>query len=162
MSKTTLDLSTLPDIADGAHTVKVKAKADGYIDSEFSNEVSYTKAPAGYEVTLNLRNTTSYYAHVTVKVDGVLKVKWDIDSTQTSLGSVTDGYGNKLSVPVTLHGSTISLSGSMGSAIKVEQNIDSDYFSSHIYEDADFFNPVYTVKNNGTITITNINYNPNA
>ena len=42
---TTLDLSTLSDIADGTHTVKVKAKANGYIDSEFSNEVSYTKAP---------------------------------------------------------------------------------------------------------------------
>lgn len=51
MSKTTLDLSTLSDISDGAHTVKVKAKADGYRDSEFSNEVSYTKAPAGYKVT---------------------------------------------------------------------------------------------------------------
>lgn len=48
---TTVDLSTLSDIADGTHTVKVKAKADGYIDSEFSNEVSYTKAPAGYKVT---------------------------------------------------------------------------------------------------------------
>ena len=43
---TTLDLSTLSDIVDGAHTVKVKAKADRYIDSEFSNEVSYTKTPA--------------------------------------------------------------------------------------------------------------------
>ena len=52
MSKTTLDLSTLSDIADGAHTVKVKAKADGYRDSEFSNEVSYTKAPAGYKLTI--------------------------------------------------------------------------------------------------------------
>ena len=51
MSKTTLDLSTLSDITDGAHTVKVKAKASGYNDSEFSNEVSYTKAPAGYKVT---------------------------------------------------------------------------------------------------------------
>ena len=46
MSKTTLDLSTLSDISDGTHTVKVKAKADGYYDSEFSNEVSYTKAPS--------------------------------------------------------------------------------------------------------------------
>ena len=59
MSKTTLDLSTLSDIADGAPTVKVKAKADGYRDSEFSNEVSYTKAPmAKYKVTF----TGSYYA----------------------------------------------------------------------------------------------------
>lgn len=51
MSKTTLDLSTLSDITDGTHTVKVKAKANGYRDSEFSNEVSYTKTPAGYKVT---------------------------------------------------------------------------------------------------------------
>lgn len=42
MSKTTIDLSTL-DLTDGTHTVKVKAKTDGYRDSEFSNEVSYTK-----------------------------------------------------------------------------------------------------------------------
>lgn len=48
MSKTTLDLSTLSDITDGTHTVKVKAKANGYRDSEFSNEVSYTKAPSVY------------------------------------------------------------------------------------------------------------------
>ena len=52
MSKTTLDLSTLSDISDGTHTVKVKAKASGYNDSEFSNEVSYTKAPAGYKLTI--------------------------------------------------------------------------------------------------------------
>ena len=51
MSKTTLDLSTLSDISDGTHTVKVKAKASGYNDSEFSNEVSYTKAPAGQRIT---------------------------------------------------------------------------------------------------------------
>lgn len=48
MSKTTLDLSTLSDISDGIHTVKVKAKANGYRDSEFSNEVNYTKAPTLY------------------------------------------------------------------------------------------------------------------
>lgn len=48
MTQTTLDLSTLSDITDGAHTVKVKAKANGYRDSEFSNEVSYTKAPTLY------------------------------------------------------------------------------------------------------------------
>ena len=52
---TTVDLSTLTDIADGAHTIKVKAKANGYIDSEFSNEVSYTKtsAPQIYTVTIS-------------------------------------------------------------------------------------------------------------
>lgn len=53
MSKTTLDLSTLSDISDGTHTVKVKAKASGYNDSEFSNEVSYTKTPAGHSITFD-------------------------------------------------------------------------------------------------------------
>ena len=55
MNKTTLDLSTLSDIPDGTHIVKVKAKADGYRDSEFSNEVSYTKtsAPPVYTVTIS-------------------------------------------------------------------------------------------------------------
>ena len=54
MSNTTLDLSTLSDIADGAHTVKVKAKASGYNDSEFSNEVSYLKEPSGYTGHLSI------------------------------------------------------------------------------------------------------------
>ena len=55
MSKTTFDLSALSDIADGTHTVKVKAKANGYRDSEFSNEVSYTKSsvPPVYTVTFS-------------------------------------------------------------------------------------------------------------
>ena len=59
MSKTTLDLSTLSDIADGTHTVKVKAKADGYRDSEFSNEVSYTKA-SGYSGTVTCTTGSEY------------------------------------------------------------------------------------------------------
>lgn len=49
---TTVDLSTLSDISDGTHTVKVKAKANGYRDSEFSNEVSYTKAATFTQVYL--------------------------------------------------------------------------------------------------------------
>lgn len=59
MSKTTLDLSTLSDISDGTHTVKVKAKADGYRDSEFSNEVSYTKAPAATFTQVYLTRSSS-------------------------------------------------------------------------------------------------------
>lgn len=67
---TTVDLSTLSDITDGAHTVKVKAKADGYIDSEFSNEVSYTKVPQyvlngkyefNYKPTIDPNADVKYY-----------------------------------------------------------------------------------------------------
>ena len=72
MSKTTLDLSTLSDIADGAHAVKVKAKASGYNDSEFSNEVSYTKAPATYsgKFTTNTSSASSLGATVIVTYNG--------------------------------------------------------------------------------------------
>ena len=71
---TTFDLSTLSDIADGAHTVKVKAKADGYRDSEFSNEVSYTKAPAGQRITtLSIDDQASWKDawDIYIKFDGV-------------------------------------------------------------------------------------------
>ena len=64
MTQTTFDLSTLSDITDGAHTVKVKAKADGYNDSEFSNEVSYTKAPTLYSGQIGgtvYENTVNIY-----------------------------------------------------------------------------------------------------
>ena len=57
MTQTTFDLSTLSDKTDGTHTVKVKAKADVYRDSEFSNEVSYTKAPAIQTFTGTITNT---------------------------------------------------------------------------------------------------------
>ena len=78
MSKTTLDLSTLFDITDGAHTVKVKAKADGYRDSEFSNEVSYTKAPVGYS------------GNVTKTGDGIVYYEINKD-TITTYQNLTQG-----------------------------------------------------------------------
>ena len=81
MSKTTLDLSTLSDIADGAHTVKVKAKADGYIDSEFSNEVSYTKAPVIQTFTGTIKNTGTNAA--TYQIDNGPSVRIQTGSTVT-------------------------------------------------------------------------------
>ena len=79
---TTVDLSTLSDIADGAHTVKVKAKADGYRDSEFSNEVSYTKAaPQGYYITFaNIAYDETISEHVFIQING--EGDWiDLDNT---------------------------------------------------------------------------------
>lgn len=51
------DLATL-DLADGAHTIKVKAKANGSMDSEFSHEIEYTKV-RGFTLTLNVSYGTS-------------------------------------------------------------------------------------------------------
>ena len=82
MSKTTFDLSALSDIADGAHIVKVKAKANGYIDSEFSNEVSYTKAASqGYYITFaNIAYDETISEHVFIQING--EGDWiDLDNT---------------------------------------------------------------------------------
>jgi hypothetical protein len=78
MSKTTLDLSTLSDITDGTHTVKVKAKADGYRDSEFSNEVNYTKAPSSYTGTISNIGEDAAYA-----IDNGTEVEIKASSTVT-------------------------------------------------------------------------------
>ena len=85
-NKTTLDLSTLSDIADGTHTVKVKAKADGYIDSEFSNEVSYTKAPSGYQITLYAMGHVwkNQYGAPRLKLDAAPTSADDYDYTMTT------------------------------------------------------------------------------
>lgn len=87
---TTVDLSTLSDIADGSHTVKVKAKANGYIDSEFSNEVSYTKAASqGYYITFaNIAYDETISEHVFILING--EGDWiDLDN----LGSLEE-YNN--------------------------------------------------------------------
>ena len=82
---TTVDLSTLSDITDGTHTVKVKAKADGYRDSEFSNEVSYTKAPASYAITFG-----TVTGERTFKYNGSnYNIKFD-DGSYLRLGSSSD------------------------------------------------------------------------
>lgn len=81
MSKTTLDLSTL-DLTDGTHTVKVKAKADGYKDSEFSNEVSYTKS-SGFTITFDQNfSSAATYNPTFVKVNTPPSSDYDI-SIQT-------------------------------------------------------------------------------
>ena len=80
MSKTTLDLSTLSDITDGTHTVKVKAKADGFRDSEFSNEVSYTKS-SGFTITFdqNFSRAATYNpTYVKVNVPPSTNIDYDI------------------------------------------------------------------------------------
>ena len=97
MSKTTLDLSTLSDIADGTHTVKVKAKADGYRDSEFSNEVSYTKA-ASYAITFG----TVTGKHTPEMNGSYYNIKFDdgsylqISSSSTVSVEYYDTNGNKI------------------------------------------------------------------
>ena len=109
--KTTLDLSTLSDIADGTHTVKVKAKANGYIDSEFSNEVSYTKAPSGYPITLYATQHTwkNQYAAPRLKLDAAPTSANDYDYTMTTddMKNIMNKAGEHLGASVNIGAHTI-------------------------------------------------------
>ena len=65
------DLATL-DLADGTHTVKVKAKANGSMDSEFSHEIEYTKVSSqGYYITFaNIAYDETISEHVFIQING--------------------------------------------------------------------------------------------
>ena len=104
MSKTTLDLSTLSDIADGVHTVKVKAKADGYIDSEFSNEIEYTKV-RGFTLTLNYRSISSGTsdANDRVKIGSAPTSDNDYDYQAVYGGYIANKAGSNLGTTVTVN-----------------------------------------------------------
>ena len=89
---TTFDLSALSDIADGAHTVKVKAKANGYRDSEFSNEVSYTKAPSTFNGTITLNANGRYMnVHGYDSSGGVDTILLDANGSKSVSGYVKYG-----------------------------------------------------------------------
>lgn len=140
MSKTTLDLSTLSDITDGAHTVKVKAKADGYNDSEFSNEVSYNKAPAGKRITaLSAKNDGSAQVYLCyLKFDGVASpTDYDVKMQLSKGGNWEITYNNN------------SVTGSYNASMNV--NFYANKIS--IYSDSQFDYPWCTLYENNNNTI---------
>ena len=98
MSKTTLDLSTLSDIADGTYTVTVKAKADGYIDSEASNAVNYTvTTPALTDCILFAGETSDFTLKATSKQwSGAIEYSTDKNTWSTWDGTEISSANKKL------------------------------------------------------------------
>ena len=98
MSKTTLDLSTLSDIADGTHTVTVKAKANGYRDSEARNAVNYTVAtPSLTNYILFEGETSDFTLKATNKEwDGTVEYSTDKNTWNTWDGSEIPSADKKL------------------------------------------------------------------
>ena len=100
-TQTTFDLSTLPDISGGTHTIKVKAKADRYIDSEFSNEIEYTKVQA-FTLTLNYAKVTdARFTHGRVKIGSAPTSDDDYDY-QAVNGHIENKAGSNLGTTVTV------------------------------------------------------------
>ena len=74
ITTTSVDLSTLITTA-GTYTIYAIAKATGYVDSEKSNEVSYTAASPGYNLTINYNGEftpsgNSYYGNIYIGLNG--------------------------------------------------------------------------------------------
>ena len=128
---TTFDLSTLSDISDGTHTVKVKAKASGYNDSEFSNEVSYTKAPAATFTQVYLTRSSSNYS---------LLSNMDTSKVYT----IFFGYDNPMRYGATLQynsGQWSFVNTNVDGAHIVTQTASSVEFAFRFYDVADIWYP---------------------
>lgn len=81
MSRISIDLKSIDAIKPGTHSITVKASADGYKDSEFSEAVSYTKG-----ISFSIDGTT-YWAY-----DDSTWAEWCADSTVNPNGfKVVDG-----------------------------------------------------------------------
>lgn len=98
MSKTAFDLSTL-NLSDGTHTVTVKAKADGFAESNFSNEVSYTKASGFNLDTSNVSIPYDNYAYFDITFGDGTTISDQLGDS-TSIGSQYSTNYPKVSNPI--------------------------------------------------------------
>ena len=96
------DLATL-DLADGTHTIKVKAKANGSMDSEFSHEIEYTKV-RGFTLTLyhESGSDASLCANDRVKIGSAPTSDNDYDY-QAVGGEIANKAGSSLGTTVTVN-----------------------------------------------------------
>lgn len=98
MSKTTLDLSTLPDISGGTHSITLKATAEGYLDSDISNEVTYTvKEAIPTDCIVFIGDTSDFTLKATNKTwDGTVEYSTDKSTWNTWDGSEVSSANKKL------------------------------------------------------------------
>lgn len=71
-NRISVDMSTLSgwaNIASGSHTLTIKAKADGYTTSDASTGVTFTKAVAGYTVTVSWADNYSMWKKIQYSTD---------------------------------------------------------------------------------------------
>lgn len=80
-TQTTFDLSTL-NLSEGSHTITVKAKADGYRDSDASNAVTYTSSAFKQIQLIKILDNT-YSAIGAAKTNKIYTIK-DLEQTGTA------------------------------------------------------------------------------
>lgn len=102
-TKVKFDLATL-DLADGVHTIKVKANANGYNDSEFSHEIEYTKV-RGFTLTLNYGSgsSPSLIGYGRVKIGSAPTSDNDYDYQAVSSGYIANKAGSNFGTTVTVN-----------------------------------------------------------
>lgn len=71
-NRISIDMSTLSgwvNLASGSHTLTIKARADGYTTSDASTGVTFTKAVAGYTVTVSWSDDYSLWKSLQYSTD---------------------------------------------------------------------------------------------
>nr|DAE14583.1 MAG TPA: hypothetical protein [Siphoviridae sp. ctrzs15] len=116
ITTTSVDLSTLITTA-GTYTIYAIAKATGYVDSEKSNEVSYTAA-SGYSVSVSEFDRISAPTQFYYSIDN--GVNW-VEITETGL---LTSKATQLKFRITYEGKEIQPSGSISS---VQAGISASY-----------------------------------
>lgn len=99
-TQTTFDLSTL-NLPAGSHTITVKAKADGYRDSDASNAVTYTSSAFKQIQLIKILNdtysaigaakTNKIYTIKDLEKTGIEKIYYDATNSRWNVGVVDSG-----------------------------------------------------------------------
>jgi hypothetical protein len=148
----TYDLTQL-QLSAGTHTIKVKARATGYRDSNFSNSVSYTIAPQSFSVTITISNESSLGDKQYFRVyDGqddtgtLLFESNDQNGTQTPINvTCTSGYLNIVLITSAYADGGVTTSGGV-----TKQDTSANLSSA--------WDNVFVVSGNGTIAITYLDW----
>lgn len=84
----TFDFSTL-NLPVGTYSVTVKAKADGYVDSEASSAVTYTVAPRVYSITTTLNGCSASSDNATeISENGTVTLHFELQNEYTFPASI--------------------------------------------------------------------------
>lgn len=135
VSKQTIDVSTLSgweNLTSGEHSITVKTKASGYVDSAVSNAVTVSKAASGYSVTITAIGT------------------YDVDVYDgTSSEGVLLGSGSEMTVICT--SGNLYLSSEYGAYAERDTVVTGGV--SIVSEDSWYYNGTFNVTADGTITV---------
>lgn len=143
-NRISIDMSTLSgwaNLASGSHTLTIKARADGYTTSDASTGVTFTKAVAGYTVTVSWSDDYSLWKS--------LQYSTDSGSTWITMPGYEAGSGGSTSLSGVHSKIRFKVSGDGGTCVVWK---DGTYTGNTITLDGQ--SPDYTLTANASFELT--------